>query len=109
MGHIYLIIGGKMTVLYEIFAIKSEGETKNDAIDNLLGYPKPKYLTYDYRKDDEGYFKHYTEELWAGIVEDELTDACDGMTHEQKLPYYNDSDLKDGQYLIDNGWYPPFG
>lgn len=86
---------------WEIFTVEADAITKSDAIDGLFGYPN---------SDAEYYrilIKKYDENLWAGIVDTALIDACSAMTPAERAVYYDDSDLKDGQYLNDNNWYAP--
>ena len=86
---------------WEIFTVEDDANTKSDAINVLFGYPD---------SDTECYrvlIKKYDENLWGGIVDTALVDACSAMTPAQRAVYYDDSDLKDGQYLNDNNWYPP--
>ena len=95
-------------VQYEIFTIEINGIAKNDAIDSLFEYPNPATETDRYRgTSDDPLIKKYDANLWAGIVNTHLTDACASMTPAERAIYYNDSDLKNDQYLIDNGWYAP--
>ena len=89
---------------YEIFTTESDLNNKSTAIDVLLGYPNVTTETERYRIG----FKHHTENLWVGVVDKMLVNACSSMTPTDRLIYYDDSDLKDSQYLIDNGWFPPF-
>ena len=88
---------------YEIFTVEADGITKNDSIDSLFGYPNVGTKTDRYRI----LIKKYDEDLWAGIVNTNLTDACSEMTPAERAVYYDDSDLKNDQYLIDNNWFPP--
>ena len=90
-----------MTNQYEIFTVEADGDTKDTAINTLLGYPDPSIKTDRYRI----LIKHYTQNLWAGVVNDQLTNACSSMTPAQRAVYYNDSDLKTYQYLVDNSWF----
>ena len=90
-----------MANLYEIFRAEEEGLTKNAAIDTLFGYPNLKTKTERYRI----LIKHPDENLWAGIIDDDLINACSKMTTEQQVVYYDNSDLKDHQYLQDNDWF----
>ena len=90
-------------VQYEIFTVESDGTTKNAAIDTLFGYPNAETKTDRYRV----LIKKYNANLWAGIVNTNLTDACSQMSPADRAQYYNDSDLKNDQYLIDNGWFAP--
>lgn len=87
-------------VQYEIFTVEADGIAKNSAIDTLFGYPNPATKTDRYRI----LIKKYDANLWAGIVNTKLTDACSSMTPAERAVYYDDSDLKNDQYLINNGW-----
>ena len=93
-----------MTKQFEIFSTQSALTTKNTAINTLLGYPNEETDTERYR--DNGKWEHPTSGLWAGIVGDALVGACSKMTHEERLPYYDDSDLKSYEWMKDNGWFP---
>jgi len=89
---------------YEIFTTEGALNTKSTAIDILLGYPNAATKTDRYRD----VLKHDILSSWAGVVDQNLVDACASMTPTDRLQYYDDTDLKDRQYLIDNGWFPPF-
>lgn len=88
---------------YEIFTLEADGITKNGNIDTLFGYPNATTKTDQYRI----LIKKYDENLWAGVVDTTLTDACSAMTPTDRANYYDDSDLKNDQYLIVNNWFPP--
>lgn len=90
---------------YEIFNNNTELEIKNHAIDQLLGYPDIETETYRYRPYDK--IQKYEGTQWAGIVDNNLINACAEMTPEERLQYYDDSDLKSPQWLKDNNWFPP--
>jgi hypothetical protein len=89
-----------MTVLWQIFDTLAEIEEKNNNINVLFGYPNPETKTERYRES----IKHPTLDLWRGCVEDNLIEKCASMTAEEKLNYYDSSDLKDQQWLEENGW-----
>lgn len=89
-----------MNIHYEIFQNKAALLSKNNAINNLLGYPNLETKTENYRRDDR--YEHPTSGEWAGAVTDELISA---MTPQEKLSYYDDSDLKTWEWLIENGWF----
>ncbi len=93
-----------MTKLFEIFSTEIEMKTKDSSINTLLGYPKNKDKMDVYRVG----FQKYQGTDWAACVDDELINACSGMTPEQRAQYYDDSDLKSYQWLIDNNWYAPY-
>jgi len=88
------------THLLEIFVLEADGLAKNTSINTLLGYPNLETKTMRYRN----LIKHKDQALWAGAINDELINACEGMGASEKANYYNDSDLKDYQYLLDNNW-----
>ena len=90
-----------MTNKYEIFTVQTDGGSKNTAIDTLLSYPNSSTKTDRYRV----LVKHKDQSLWAGVVNDELTNACSEMTAAQRGAYYDDSDLKTPTYLNDNNWF----
>lgn len=94
-----------MEVLFEIFTDYSLLEQKNANINKLLGYPNFVTDTYEYRKSR----KKYNANVWAAIVGEELVNACKNMTPAERSNYYDEENLKDFEYLIDNGWFPqPF-
>ena len=89
---------------YEIFSTETAGNTKTSAINTLFGYPNSVTKTDNYRK----LIKKYNVSSWAGPVDQRLIDACAEMTPGARLLYYDYSDLKSEQYLIDNNWYAPY-
>lgn len=86
---------------YEIFTDLIVLNTKTAWIDLLYGYPNVETKTTTYRNA----IKHKDEDLWAGAVDEKLINACSGMSAEDRLQYYDDSDLKDNQYFLDNNWF----
>jgi hypothetical protein len=86
---------------YEIFTSLEDIQIKNSAIDLLRGYPNHVTHTLRYRQP----FKHPTEDLWAGIVDDELVGACASMSDQECSQYYDRSNLVDYDYLKANGWF----
>jgi hypothetical protein len=86
---------------FEIFTVEAEGDIKSAAIDELLGYPNVNTQTDTYRC----LLKHVSQDLWAGVVDDVLVEACGSMSDVERAQYYNDSDLKDSDYLEQNNWY----
>jgi hypothetical protein len=86
---------------YEIFTSLEDIEIKDNAINQLLGYPNPETHTTQYRLP----FKHDTEDLWAGVVDDELVNACSTMTEEERGQYYDADNLVDRAYLEANHWF----
>ena len=78
----------------------TDGFDKSNAINTLLGYTDPNTEYYRIL------IKKFDENLWAGIVDTVLIHACAAMTPTQRAVYYDDSDLKDGQYLNDNNSRP---
>lgn len=88
-------------VMFEIFETKSAGDTKTESINTLLGYPSEGAQTY------RELMKKYEADEWAGVVTSELTSACEKMTYEEKLPYYDENNLKSFQWLKDNEWFVP--
>jgi len=93
-----------MVKKFEIFSTEVDLNTKSSAIDVLLGYPNTPNKTTMYRCGLE----KYQSTDWVGCVDDNLVDACASMTPAQRLQYYDDSDLKTPQWLVDNNWYPPY-
>ena len=94
--------------LFEIFETEEALQAKNILIDKLFGYPKGKgteHYTERYRDYDR--LEKYEGTLWAAIVDSDLIDACKNMAEELRIQYYDDSDLKTNEWLIENGWYPP--
>ncbi len=91
------------TTGYEIFTVEDNWKDKSDAIDGLFGYPDASKGTICYREK----IKSYSEEKWAGAVDQTLVDACASMTPTERAVFYDDSDLKDAAYLDANGWFPP--
>ena len=89
-------------IQYEIFTVEADGIDKNDAINTLFGYPNVATKTDKYRD----LIKKYNETLWAGVINSALTDICSQMTPTDRANYYDDSDLKNDQYLTDNNWFP---
>lgn len=89
---------------YEIFGTEEAGNTKTSAIDTLLGYPNSPTKTDNYR----GLIKKYNVSSWVGDVDQRLINACASMTPSDRLLHYQDSDLKDYQWMVDNGWFPPY-
>jgi hypothetical protein len=89
-----------MEIKYEIFGTEQEGIEKTNKINTLLGYPKG--LTLRYRKVFSG--EEIT--LYAGAIDQLLIDACLNMTPDERILYYNDTDLKTYQYMEDNGFDP---
>ena len=92
-----------MSKLFEIFTTESALNTKSTAIDTLFGYPNAETKTTMYRCGIE----KYEGTDWAGCVDDVLVAACSEMTAEQRAVYYDDSDLKSYQWLVDNDWFEP--
>ncbi len=90
--------------LYEIFTAEADGDTKNGVIDTTFGLPNTSIKTTFFRK----LFKHKDQDLWAGLVDDEVTNACSSMTPEDRALNYDDSDLKTYQNLVDDGWFEPY-
>lgn len=88
---------------FEIFDIENDGNVKTNNINTLLGYPNVTTGTTSYRT----LIKKYNADQWAGAVTDELVNACSDMSYEEKLQYYDDSDLKSMQWLNDNDWFEP--
>jgi hypothetical protein len=88
-------------IRYEIFNGGYEvGLEKTARINALLGYPKGKTLRYrNIFPDDLGV-------VWAGGVDKILVDACANMTPEERILYYDDSDLKTYQFMEDAGFDP---
>jgi len=89
-------------IQYQIFTDSAAADIKNINIDSLLGYPNA--IAQCYRKNalhpDVGDLRV------ACVVEDELVDACQGMTPEQRLEYYDSEALKDLTAIKTEGWYP---
>lgn len=92
-------------LMYEIFETEKEGDTKTDNINTLLGYPRTKTDTDTYRV----LLKKYEADEWAGVVTNELVNACEGMSYDKKLQYYDEKNLKSIQWLIDDKWFKPMG
>ncbi len=92
-----------MSKNFEIFTTQSALDTKTSAINTLLNYPDVPSKTDTYR---EG-FQKYQGTDWAGVVDDKLVTACASMTPSERAQYYDDSDLKTYQWLVDNNWYDP--
>jgi len=90
-----------MQTYYEIFIMQEDMIEKNNAINTLLGYPKNG--TENYRPNNR--FEHPITHKFAGGINSELTNACSKMTSEEKATYYDDSDLKSWEWLIENGWF----
>lgn len=86
---------------FEIFTVEQDGLTKNSSINTLLGYPDEETKTERYRE----LIKKYNQSEWAGVVDDDLVNACASMTPSERAVYYDDSDLKTYQWLIDNNWF----
>ncbi len=91
-----------MSTGYQIFSLETDFDTKSTAIDGLFGFPTASGDTICYREK----IKSDSEELWAGVVKQDLVDACASMTPSERLVFYDDSDLKDAAYLDANGWFP---
>lgn len=101
-----------MSMMFEIYTDLSKEQLMETDIDVLFQYPKgsisgkgkslPNILTERYRRP----FKHPTKDLWAAPVDDVLVDKCKDMTEAERDKYYLTVDLKDFQYLVDNGWFP---
>ena len=89
---------------YEIFLTESAMDTKTASINTLLNYPDPLCKTETYRK---GLLKYQGSD-WAAAVDDKLVAACASMTPAERAVYYDDSDLKAYQWLVDNNWFPPY-
>ena len=91
-------------IQYEIFTDLAALDIKTTKINLLFDYPNLDTKTTTYRAP----IKHKNQDLWAAAVCQKLTIACFGMTSEERALYYDDSDLKDYQFLIDNGWVEAF-
>lgn len=96
-----------MIKLFQIFSNATEMDKTNKSINELLGYLNPEKNRYRPDSNMEGITKHYEKDLWAAVVSDELTEACTKMAPAEKLKYYDDSDLKTYQWLVENNWYKP--
>ncbi len=92
--------------LYEIFQSHEPLLAKNRKIDVILGYPDGAIKTYRYRADDQ--LKKYEGTDWAAIVGEDLIAACNDMSEEERLIYFNPVDLRTKEYLEEHGWFPPF-
>jgi len=92
-----------MTKKFEIFEIESELITKSTAIDMLFVYPNAETKTERYREA----IKKYDADEWAATVGSDLEEACSDMSESQRLEYYDPSDLKSRQWLVDNEWFSP--
>ena len=92
-----------MSKLFEIFVDQTSLDIKTSLIDGLLSYPDVPVKTDLYRVG----MQKYEGTEWSGTVDQNLVDACAGMTPEQRAIYYDDSDLKSYQWLVDNDWFAP--
>lgn len=90
-------------IAYEIFEDEEAANQKTKNINVLLGYPNLKTGTLTYRD----LLKKYEADSWAGCVTNELVNACAEMSYEEKLPYYDESNLESFQWLKDNEWFKP--
>lgn len=93
-----------MTHEFEIFLTQELMDTKTVAIDGLLKYPNVAVKTTAYRAG----MKKYQGTDWAATIDHKLVEECEGMTPEERLVYYDDSDLKSYQWLVDNNWFEPY-
>jgi hypothetical protein len=90
-----------MNKKFEISLIQSDLINKCANIDVLFGYPNLETKTECYRE----IIKKYDSEEWAGVVGSDLENACSEMSESERLEYYDPSDLKSRQWLVDNGWF----
>ena len=89
-------------VEYEIFTTIEAANAKNTAIDTVLyNYPNTQKATTAYRD----LIKKYDENLWAGMVGDDLKNACSTMPPAEKIDYFDEPNLVPFQELIDGGWF----
>jgi len=87
-------------IRFQIFDDVPQADVINANINTLLGFPNG---SVKYRLN----MVHFDggDSRVACIVEDSLTDACAGMTAEQKLSYYDEPNLVGVEYLADEGWF----
>ena len=90
--------------MYEIFMTIEAADAKNVAIDTALySYPNTQKAADAYRN----LIKKYDENLWAGMVGDDLQGACSTMPPSEKIAYFDEPNLVPFQHLIDNNWFAP--
>jgi len=87
-------------IKFQIFENISQAKKINSNIDTLLGFPNGAAR---YRLN----MVHFAEgdSRVSCIVDYALTVACDGMTAEQKLSYYDEDNLVGIEYLAAEGWF----
>ena len=89
-----------MTCYYEVLTNTEEANIKSNKIDTLLGYPNG-YGTANYRE----IFPHPIDDRVVAIVDERLIEACEDMSDEERLQYYNQANLKTLEEVNKMGWF----
>ncbi len=87
---------------YEIFNSLEDAETKSAKIDVFFNYPNANGTYY------RDIFKHISQNLWAGEVNERLKDAIAHLSSSEQLLYFDPGLLKTDQQLFDENWYAPY-